>query len=392
MNFQLTDQADTLMLDLAGNVTIGGAALGTWTVTQDNQIQINQTDLSTRTISVNWSFNANNELTLAQPNTANSFNFFADDNVEPGLTTDKAVLTVQPDSGGNFSFQLRPAWKLEDNFDMTVTIGTTQSKIDGVLGNRQDSGFDYTFQTNDDLLAAYALHFTGTWKQQTDGNTDLIFEYDTEPDANGNTTKEFDLPDGLNVDSTKNILVYRCNKNQQTSEIGLIGTLTLGQDFNITYEIDEQDIGGVKSSTFNIKANLVDSSVGNATLDLSVTNSGGIKTFSISGTYSGQIANAKLTVGFTYARQIGGGVDTSTVAFNGEVKTQNDDFVWSISAGQHEVNITAAVTFEVGSTCGEAALNFATSQGQVAITAMFSISTGCHQVAPAVAGVGSSGD
>jgi hypothetical protein len=356
MSFQLTDQNETLVLDLAGNVTRDGAALGTWTVTKDNQIQINQTTGEPQTILVNWSFNANNELTLAQPNTQNSFNFFSDNNVEPALTTDKAVLTVKPDGSAEFSFELRPAWKLESNFDMTVTIGTTQSTIDGILGNRQDSGFDYTFQTNDDLLAAYALRFTGTWKQHTAGNTDLIFEYDTEPDANGNTTQEFDLPEGLDVDSTKNILVYRANKNDQSSEIGLIGTLTLGKNFNVTYEIDQQDKGGVKSSTFQIQANLVDSSVGTATLDLKVTNSGGVKTFSISGTYNGQIDNTKLTLGFTYTRQKGGGVDTQTVAFNGEVKTKDDDFIWSISDTGHELNITASVTFAVGTTCGEAAL------------------------------------
>jgi hypothetical protein len=386
MAFQLTDQNDTLVLDLAGNVTKAGAALGTWTVTKDNQIEIDQTGGGTRTIPVTWSFNGNNELTLAQPNTQNSFNFFGDDNVEPGLTTDEAVLTVKPDGSADFSFELRPTWNLESNFDMTVTIGTTQSKIDGILGNRQDSGFDYTFQTNDDLLAAYALHFTGTWKQQMAGNTDLIFEYDTEPDAAGNTTKEFDLPDGLGVDSTQNILVYRANKNNQTSEIGLIGTLTLGRDFNITYELDQQDIGGVTISTFRIEANLVDSSVGTATLDLQVTNSGGVKTFSVSGTYSGQIANAKLTVGFTYTRQKGGGVDTTTVAFNGEVKTANDDFVWSIAKTGQNLTITASVTFAVGTTCGEAALNFQTGQGQVAVTAIFSISTGCHAVAGQAAG------
>ncbi|HEY1759699.1 MAG TPA: hypothetical protein VGG72_30275 [Bryobacteraceae bacterium] len=391
MSFQLTDQNDTLVLDLAGNVTKAGAALGTWTVTKDNQIEIDQTAGGTQTIPVNWSFNGNNELTLAQPNTQNSFNFFADDNVEPALTTDKAVLTVKPDGSADFSFELRPVWKLETNFDMTVTIGTTQSTIDGILGNRQDSGFDYTFQTNDDLLAAYTLNFTGTWKQQTAGNTDLIFEYDTEPDANGNTTQEFDLPDGLDVDSTKNILVYRANKNDQTSEIGLIGTLTLGADFNITYEIDQQDVGGVKTSTFEVEANLVDSSVGTATLDLKVTNSGGTKTFSISGTYNGQIDNAKLTVGFTYTRQKGGGVDTTTVAFNGEVKTTNDDFVWSISKTGDELTISASVTFAVGTTCGEAALNFQTGQGQVAVTAMFSISTGCHPATAQPQAAGASG-
>lgn len=386
-NFQLTDQADTLTLDTGGNVTLAGAALGTWTTTKDNQIQVNQNAGGTRTIPVNWAFNANNELTLQQPNTQNSFNFFGDINTMPALSTSKAVLTVQPDANSNFSFELRPSWNLEPNFDMTVTIGTTTSKIDGLLGDRQDSGFDYIFQTNDDLLAACTLNFTGSWKQKAAGVADLLFEYDTEPDANGNTTKEFDLPDGLGVNSATNMLVYRANKNQQSSEIGIIGTLTIHGDFSITYEIEQQNVAGVKTTTFNIEADLVKSSVGTATLDLSLKKTAGSTTVSIGGSYQGTIGdNAKLTVGFAYQRQIQGGVASTTAKFQGEVQTQNNDFVWAISAQQGTLNISAHVDFKVGTTCAEAALNFQTGQGQVAVTAMFSITTGCTEAKPAKVG------
>jgi len=380
MPFQLTDQGNALTLDLAGNVTSGGAAVGTWTVTKDNQIQINQTAGGTRAIPVNWSFNGANELTLAQPNTQNTFNFFADANTMPSLTTSQAVLTVQPDSNAGFSFKLRPAWKLEPNYDMTVTIGAVSSTIDGLLGDRQDSGFDYIFQTNDDLLATCTLNFTGTWKQQAAGVADLLFEYDTEPDAAGNTTKEFDLPDGLGVDTATNMLTYRANKNEQSSSIGIIGTLTIHGDFSITYAIDQQDIAGVKTSTFNIQADLVQSSVGTATLDLNLKKTAGGTTVSIGGSYQGAIGdNTKLTVGFSYQRQVQGGTATTTAKFQGEVQTQNDKFVWAISDQQGTLDISASVTFEVGAVCAEAALNFQTSQGQVAVTAMFSVTTGCSK-------------
>jgi hypothetical protein len=75
MSFQLTDQNDTLVLDLAGNVTKDGAPVGGWTVTKDNQIEVNQADGGTRTIPVKWSFNANNEL--------RSFGDFAPERVAP---------------------------------------------------------------------------------------------------------------------------------------------------------------------------------------------------------------------------------------------------------------------------------------------------------------------
>jgi hypothetical protein len=380
-SFQITDQADTLTLDTAGNVTSNGVALGAWTVSKDNQLQINQTDRGIRTVPVNWSFNSANELILTQPNTQNMFNFFGDLNTVPSLSTSKAVLTVQADSNNTFSFQLRPTWNLESNYDMTVTIAGTASKIDGLLGDRQDGGFDYIFQTNDDLLAACTLNFTGTWKQRVAGTADLIFEYDTEPDATGNTTKQFDLPDGLGVDTATNMLTYRASKQDQSSVIGIIGTLTIHGDFSITYEIQQQDIAGVNTSTFNIQADLVKSSVGTATLDLNLKKAAGSTTVSIGGTYQGTIGdNAKLTVGFSYQRQVSGGTTTTLATFQGEVQTQNDDFVWAISDQQGTLTITAQVSFVVGSTCAEGALNFQTSQGQVAITAMFSITTGCTQV------------
>jgi hypothetical protein len=179
-------------------------------------------------------------------------------------------------------------------------------------------------------------------------------------------------------------LVYRANKNDQSSEIGLIGTLTLGRDFNITYEIAEQNNGGVKSSTFQIQANFADTKFATkATLDLTVSNSGGTKIFSFSGTYSGQIDNAKLTVGFTYTRQKGGGCGYDDGGVQRRGQDDEQDFVWSISRDRttSDVTITAAVTFTVGAICGEAALNFQTGQGQVAVTAMFSLSNGCHPVA-----------
>jgi hypothetical protein len=268
-----------------------------------------------------------------------------------------------------------------------VTIGGTASTIDGLLGDRQDSGFDYIFQTNDDLMAACTLNFTGTWKQKAAGAADLIFEYDTEADAAGSTTKQFDLPDGLGVDSATNMLEYRANKNDQSSSIGIIGTLTIHGDFSITYEIEEQDIAGVKTSTFHIQADLVKSSVGTATLDLDLKKAAGSTTVSIGGSYQGAIgANTKLTVGFSYQRQVQGGTTTTTAKFQGEVQTKDDDFVWAISDQQGTLTITAHVTFKVGTTCAQGALNFQTGQGQVAVTAMFSVTTGCTQAAaPATA-------
>ena len=376
--FNLTSGPDTLACDIAGQVTKGGAAFGTWTVTKDNQISIQPTGGAATSIPVNWSFSAANELTLAQPGTTNTFNFFADAGVDPGLTTKLAVLTVLPDVNGTFSFDLHPTWKIEPNFDMTVTIGTVVSKIDGLVGDAEDSSFDYVFETTGSgAIDAYQLNFTGKWGQQTAGNADLTFVYD---DASG-TPGTFDLPDGLGVDTTRNVLVYRANKNDQSSTIALIGTLTIHEDFHLTYEIESKNTAGVQSSHLMIEADLVKSSVGDLTLKLDLKKAAGTSTIEISGQYKGVIKGAALTVGFSYTRQMQGQQVTQTVGFQGQVQVSGDTFVWAVKAGQQGIDISAHVTFAVGTTCADAALNFHSGQGQVAVTAMFSITTNCKPVA-----------
>lgn len=376
--FNLTSGADTLTCDIAGNVTKAGAAFGSWTVTNDNQITVQETGGAATPIPVNWSFNDANELVLAQPGTTNTFDFFADAGVDPGLSTKLAVLKVQPDVNGTFSFELRPTWKIEANFDMTVTIGTTVSKIDGLVGDAEDSSFDYVFETTGSgAIDAYQLNFTGTWGQQTAGKADLTFTYDKEPDASGNTGS-FDLPDGLGVDSTRNILVYRANKNDQTSTIALIGTITIHQNFHLTYEIESKNTAGIQSSHLSLEADLVKSSVGDLTLKLDVQKSAGTSRFEISGRYRGVVAGANLTVGFSYLRQVQGQQVTQTIGFQGQVQVHGDTFVWAITAGPGgTLDISAHVTFSVGTTCTDASLNFHKGGGQVAVTAMFSITTNC---------------
>jgi hypothetical protein len=380
--FNLTSGTDTLTCDIAGQVTQGGAAFGTWTVTKDNQISIQPTAGAATSIPVNWSFSAANELTLAQPGTTNSFNFFADAGVDPGLTTKLAVLTVQPDVNGAFSFDLRPTWKIEANFDMTVTIGTVVSKIDGLVGDAEDSSFDYVFQTTGSgAIDSYQLNFTGKWGQQTVGNADLTFVYDKEADAGGNTGT-FDLPDGLGMDTTRNVLVYRANKNDQSTTIALIGTLTINENFHLTYEIESKDTAGVQSSHLMIEADLVQSSIGDLTLKLDLKKTAGTSTIEISGQYRGVVKGANLTVGFSYTRQVQGQQVTQTVGFQGQVQVSGDTFVWAVTAGQQGIDITAHVTFTVGTTCTDAALNFHSGQGQIAVTAMFSITTNCTPAHP----------
>jgi hypothetical protein len=380
--FNLTSGSDTLSCDIAGNVTKGGAAFGTWSVTKDNQISILPTGGAATPIPVSWSFNSANELVLAQPATPNSFNFFADAGVDPQLTTALAVLTVQPDVTQTFSFELRPTWKIEANFDMTVTISGVISKIDGIVGDAEDSSFDYVLQTTGSgAIDAYRLNFTGKWEQQTAGNADLKFDYDKEADATGSKVGTFDLPDGLGVDSTRNILVYRANKNDQSSTIALIGTLNIRDNFHITYELESSTSAGVQSSHFHIEADLVKSSIGNLTLQLDLKKSAGLTRVEIAGQYQGVIAGANLTVGFTFVRQVQGQQVTQTVGFQGKVQlASGNTFQWAISVGQGTVDISAHVSFAVGTTCAQAALNFHSGGGQVAVTAMFSISTNCKQV------------
>ena len=380
--FQLKSGTDTFDLDIQGNVQKGGAAFGQWAVSNDNKVQITPSAGGAPiTVAVDWGFNAGNQLEIRQSGNV-AFNFHNDGNVRPDLQTDHGVLLVTPDqNNGDFTFDIRGVWNLDPNFNLLFTAGTVQSTLDGILKDTVTSEFAYIFISQGPIARQYELDFTGAWKQPPGAGMDVVFAYDTEDPQNPGI---INMPDGLTVDPTKNILVYTYNKGTHAGSLELAGALRLNSNFSITYVLDSQDLAGIQSTTFSIAAVIDAGRAGEGNLQLKVQRSGADTTIQIGGAYQGVIAGLNLTVGFTYLRTVSGTVVSDTVGFTGSVTNpgNGNQFTWSLDvstqAGQvHlDIDVTAHIQLSSGN-CINAALNVTVSGQQLAITAMFGIATNC---------------
>jgi hypothetical protein len=380
--FKLTSGPDTLDFDIQGNVTKAGASFGAWTVTNDNQLQVQPAGGGAPlAIAVDWGFNGQNQLELRQAG-AVAFNFHKDATIRPDLQTDHGVLFVTPDQNNeNFSFDLRGTWNLAASFDLLFTAGTVTSTIQGILKDTVSSEFGYIFISQGPVARQYELDFTGAWSQQPGAGMDVSFTYDTEDPKKPGT---IDLPPGLTIDPIKNILVYTYNKGTHTGSLELAGSLRINSNFSLTYVLDSQDVAGIRSTMFAISAVINQGAVGEGNLQLTVKRSGADTSIQIGGSYRGVIAGLDLTVGFTYARTVSGTQITDTVGFTGKVVNpgNGNTFQWSFDLGTQggtvhfDIDVTAHIKLSAGK-CLNAALNVSVQGQQVAITAMFGISTNC---------------
>jgi hypothetical protein len=377
--FQLQSGADTLDFDIAGHVFKAGAAFGKWSVTSDNKIQVTPASGAASTIAVDWGFNNQNQFELRQAG-AVIFNFHADATVKPQIQVSKGALVVAPNMAApSFLFLIHGTWGMDANFDLTFAVTgatTVTSTLDGILDSSSTSQFAFNFSTPGANAEAFKLVFRGRWQQRTTGNLDVDFVYDAE---NGKTGT-IQLPAALTMEPTKAMLVYTYNKGTKTTSVTLAGNVQISQDFSLTYSVDAQGSGGIKSSTFSIGGTYDPNSTNFGKFQIIVKRDGVNHTLEIDGQYSGAIGGNLLTVGFSYTRQIGGTTFQDTIAFSGSISNPNGDkqFFWDVALTSQgfQFDLSAQITLSPGK-CIRAELNVVVSGQQVAITAMFGISTNC---------------
>jgi hypothetical protein len=382
-DFSLKSGADTLDFDINGSVTKGGASFGTWTVADDAQIRITDTSGAVTTVPVVWQFNPTNQLELRQSGTV-VFNFHNNASVRPDMQVVNGVLLVAPDQKNDFSFGLHGDWDVDAQFNLVFTVAKIKSIINGILRDTDSSEFIYIFITQGPVARSYEFDFTGKWQQNGSG-MDVDFIYD---EADG-STGTIHLPAGLTMDPVKNILVYSYNKGTHTGSLELAGSLRVNSNFSITYVLDQQDQAGIQSTTFSIAAQIKTGSVGEGNLQLVAQRSGQDHTLQIGGNYHGAVAGLDLTVGFSYKRTVSGTTIQDSVAFIGKVSNpeNGNQFTWAFTVNGRDVTVdlTAHIMLLPGS-CINAALTFTVNGQQVAVSAMFGISTACAQAQPAVSG------
>jgi hypothetical protein len=365
--FTLTSGADQFDFDPTGGVSSAGAAAGSWTTNQNNQIVVTKTDGTTATFDVDWVFNAKNQLTIQQAG-AEVFNF------APGLrntfTTASAILQVQPDRFSAFQFQLQGAWDLNANHDLTFTVNTKVSTLNGFVSDPLGR-FIYHFANLDSPLQTNVLGFAGSWQSKTaaDGTPLLEFHYQTP----GGADAFFDLPAAVAISRSTNQLTYSYSKANKTLSINFQGTLMISPDFQLTYVVNRQVSSSgaemVGSTTLGFDATVTQPHLQG---DLSLTivkpdGTAGTTTLTIGGSFTGVLGKASLQVGFGYTQSFGPGNQiTRTAAFSGDLEFPEGKVQWTFSSTGSTIELAVGVDVKLSSTASlDTRLNASFANGEV---------------------------
>jgi hypothetical protein len=313
--------------DADGSVTSSaGVNVGSWTTNTGNNIIINKPDGTKLTsANVQWSFNANNQLCLADCTGTLIANFGPDG---PLYELAQNVLVVTPGDSVAWSFSLYCQWTLDANNNLGAQFNSTlrASKITGYV---QNSSTQFVFWFIDSSLAAPAqqmLGFSGMWTQVDAANDPLKLAFQGKV-ADGSAAG---LPFSFVLSNSKTAINPATNNLELSysdangiHKVVLQGSLAISSAVGITFSIADQFEDGVEKSDLAI-AGTFDFSSGFANLKLNVTRIAGPTTsLTIGGSFQAQIAAVGLAISFSYQTgqcpTCGSGTvsNTSTLAVSG---------------------------------------------------------------------------
>jgi hypothetical protein len=317
--FQLSSDGSTYVLDTAGNVMQNGSAIGQWNTDASNNIVVspNGPVATTGNLPVfsglTWQF-VNNRLCLSSGGRELiNFHTLTDGTQVDYMVTDTASLQILLSGSGEQVFTLAGTW----NFDTTHTLsfitldGAVSKLANGGLISRVTNGFAYDFSDNVAGNADYILSFSGKWGQDANDKTKLTFTY---------ATGTFTMPGDLSFDQGTNQLQYFYSDIGGVSwGLSLTGTLAIDNEWTISYLIDENSQNGVQSTTIVIHTTL-NLTRFSGSLDLRVTDSAGITSISLGGSFQAMPGDNTLNVGFSINQTSG---QPLTVTFSGTLQTKS---------------------------------------------------------------------
>ena len=372
--FRLSSGPNIFDLDTAGGVSQGGNAVGSWTTNRANQIVVTKAGAAVA-FDVAWVFNNKNQLTIRSQNTE-VFNFATAPGLRNLFETRDTVLRVKPNRLNAFVFELHGDWDLDQNHDLSITIGASRSVLDGFVSDPLGR-FVYHFANRDNVLQTNALGFAGAWQSRTDANgaPQLEFHYQKEPKPDGSPGGEavFKLPKPLAVKRSSNQLTYTYKKDNKTLSIDFQGTLMISPDFQIAYVVQRQVSSAgeqmVASTTLGFEAMLAKPNL-HGELELAIKKpdgSAGGTTLTIGGQFQGVLGASKLQVGFAFSQTFGANSRiTRTVAFNGSLEFSQGKLQWAITATGSTVELAVGADIRLGDVQADARLNITLSGGEVA--------------------------
>jgi len=338
--FQLSSDGSTYVLDTAGNVTQNGSAIGQWNTDASNNIVVSLNSPSATTgnlpdfSGLTWQF-LNNRLCLSSGGRELiNFHTLTDGTQVDYMVTDTASLQILLTGSGEQVFTLAGTW----SFDTTHTLifitpdGAVSKLANGGLISRVTNGFAYDFSDNVAGRPDYILSFSGKWGQDANDKTKLTFTY---------ATGTFTMPGDLSFDQGTNQLQYFYSDIGGVSwGLSLTGTLAIDNEWTISYLIDENSQNGVQSTTIVIHTTLNVTRF-SGSLDLKVTDSAGITSISLGGSFQAMPGDNTLNVGF-FINQTSG--QPLTVTFSGTLQTKSGVDL-SFSFGQNAAGKT--ISFNV---------------------------------------------
>lgn len=375
--FDLTSGADKLTLNDAGQVTKAGAALGTWSTNDKNQIVVSETGGATSAIDVDWRFDGNNHLCISQAG-ALAFDVNGDKTSKPELRLDRAVLFVKPVESASFEFSIHPTWSLTATHDLAMTVNGKTSSIDGVINDR-NSAFRFRFVDKLEVIETFSLLFKGVWKNSPDPAqpAGVIYEYEID---GAPAPGVFTLPNKLVVDNNTLVLAYNYDKDGRTQSTQLVGNFSLDA-FELNFTIERKSAAEGTSTMLKFDVDIKGQSVdGKVTFALKRTDTGAVTTteLTIGGKFTARFKSGVLTIGLLFSqRTIGGTVASKELMFTGTlVHRGGTTFMWELKAGTSSTSITiAADQIQLGAVTASTKVTLKTSGGETkAVQALFGIS------------------
>lgn len=374
--FTLTKDGSSYEFDTAGSVKKGGASFGTWTTNKTNQLVAKGATGAPVTFDVVWKFpDGTNQLTLRTSDDKELLNFHKTGARPFYAVSAKAVLQVFPDENGEFSFELRGAWALDANHDLSLTINGATSVLDGYVDDPK-SRFTYFFFDKDGT--DFNLIFVGQWSQPSVGDkgAQLEFQYATEAKNADGTPKlaSFALPGSLTIDRGLNQFVYDYDKDNKRRRIKFVGLLNVTPEFQLVYSLDRQtfDDGGVatKATEFRLGAVLSNDKLsGDLEFVLRRTDNGQVSqtVVGLKGHFTANAGGNQLQLGFAFLQVREGQIKTTTVAIEGKLILQNNltTVSWEFASKNNVKTFSLTLTdAQLGDVTANAKLVLTAANGQ----------------------------
>jgi hypothetical protein len=331
--FTVTSGSDSYNLGTDGSVSTAAGTVGTWSTNASSQVVVKKIDGSVLPpIEVAWQFNDNNQLCAAQSGQP-LFNFTAG-GARPQFRLASNVLQVRPSNSVSFEFALHCKWSIDANVNLSVTIGTTISKLNGWVDDKK-SRFIYWFRDKQSVSAPYALMFSGLWKRDTSVANEIHLKFDYVAEG---IQSSFVLPAVAKVDKLSNQLYLEYSKEGMARSIALRGSVQVTSTMDLVFTISQQTTsdGGIitKQTDIQVAATFQFNNLsGNLELLVGKVNNAAThaQSIAIGGHFSTQMGANGLDINFNYQKVSGSGVPTKVaLALAGSFETdQNGKVVFS---------------------------------------------------------------